>query len=252
MRVAVVGGTGTVGMYVVRALAGAGHEPVVVARSRGVDVVSGTGLDAALAGAGAVVDVGNTTTNRRKPALRYFEQATRTVTAAADRAGVRHLVVLSIVGVDRVPGSGYYAAKVRQEEMALAGPVAATVLRTTQFHEFAGQVLARTRLGPVALVPQLRLQPVAAATVGAALAGLAAAPPAGRVPDLAGPEPADLLSLTRRLVAHRGDKVRLLPLRLPGAAGTAMRTGALLPGPGARLAGPTFQEWLQAQEQRQP
>ena len=125
-RVAVAGGTGVVGRHVVEALAGAGCEPVVLARSTGVDLVRGAGLDAALRGVRAVVDVSNVATQRRRSAVGFFTAATSALLAAGARAGVRHHVVLSIVGVDRVD-AGYYAGKRAQEELVTAGDVPASV-----------------------------------------------------------------------------------------------------------------------------
>jgi uncharacterized protein YbjT (DUF2867 family) len=142
MRVAVAGGTGTVGRHVVAALTAAGHDPVVLARSRGVDLVSGRGLDDVLAGATALVDVSNLTTTRTRESVAFFDAVTRNLVAAGGRAGVKHHVALSIVGMDRLRYA-YYEGKRRQEELLLAGPAPASVLRCTQFHEFAGQVLAR-------------------------------------------------------------------------------------------------------------
>ena len=241
-RIAVAGGTGVVGRHVVEALRRSGHEPVVLARSTGVDVTTGRGLAEALAGATAVVDVTNRETLRRKAAGAIFEAATRHLLEASRTAGVGHLVVLSIVGVDRVP-SGYYAAKLRQEEHALGGNVPATVLRATQFHEFAGQILERSTVGPVAPVPRMRVQPVAAREVGEVLAELATGPPLGGRTELAGPEQHDLVDMARRVVAARGGP-RVLPVRLPGKAWSAMSGSGLLPGPDARLGAQTFTQWL--------
>lgn len=246
MRVVVVGGTGVVGRTVVGALLQAGHDAVVVARSHGVDVLTREGLDDALSGAEAVVDVTNVATLRRSRAERFFVAATTNLLAAEVRAGIRHHVVLSIVGVDRV-GTGYYAAKRAQEETALAGPVPVSVLRSTQFHEFAEQMLARTTMGPVALVPRMRIRPVAAAEVGAALAELAVGPAVGRAPELAGPDVHDLPELVRRVAEVHGSRVRVLPVSLPGSAGRAMARGGLLPDVGARLGSRTFDDWLAAQ-----
>ena len=173
-RIAVAGGTGVVGRHVVAALAARGAEPVVLSRAAGVDLVTGQGLDAALEGVGAVVDASGTRTQRRATAVAFFTTVTRHLLAAGQRAGVRHHVALSIIGIDRVE-SGYYAGKQAQEQAVLSGPLPATVLHTTQFHEFAAQVLALVP-GPVAPVPVLRVQPVAAREVAAALADLALAP----------------------------------------------------------------------------
>ncbi len=246
-RVAVAGGTGLVGRLVVAALRERGHEVVVLARAAGVDLVEGTGLDAALAGVTEVVDVSNTAATGRTASVAFFDAATRNLLAAGRRAGVRHLVVLSIVGIDRVP-LGYYAGKHRQEELALAGSSSgpgATVLRATQFHEFADQLLARQPLGGrLPVVPRMRVQPVAAREVAAALADLVPAVPAGRVPDLAGPREEQLVDLVRRVLRARGSHRPVLGVRVPGRAGRAAAGGGLLPeGPGPRGV-QTFSQFL--------
>ncbi|MCM3659395.1 NAD-dependent epimerase/dehydratase family protein [Georgenia satyanarayanai] len=242
MKIAVAGGTGVVGRHVVEAVSAAGHEPVVVARSRGVDLTSGAGLDDVLDGVGAVVDVSNVTTLSRRSAERFFVRASGNLLAAGRRAGVQHHVLLSIVGVDRCP-LGYYRAKLRQEEEVLSGPLPATVLRATQFHEFVDQTLSRVP-GPVAVVPRMRMQPVAASEVAAHLVEVAAGEPQRRAADLAGPEVHEIVDLARQVTAARGLRRRVLPVRMPGGAGRAMTDGSLLPtddGPRGRV---TFQEWL--------
>lgn len=242
MRVAVAGGTGLVGQMVVRALTEDGHEPVVIARSRGVDMVSGDGLDAALAGAEAVVDVSNVTTTRRSVSVRFFEAATANLLRAEERAGVQHHVVLSICGVDRVD-LGYYEGKRRQEALAIAGPVPTTVLRAAQFHEFAEQMLAQSR-GPFAIVPKMRIRPVAASEVAEALAALATGEPDTTTPVLVGPQEQELLDMARRLVERRGSRRAVVAVRLPGRGGRAMAGGALLPTGPFASGRQTFDEWL--------
>lgn len=242
MRTAVAGGTGVVGRHVVAALRAAGDEPVVLARSTGVDLVSGTGLARALEGVDALVDVSGVATLSRSRSVAFFETATRQLLAAGERAGVRHHVVLSIVGVDRVD-SGYYEGKRRQEQLALDGPVPVTVLRATQFHEFADQLLSRVP-GPVVTVPRMRVQPVAAREVGEELVRLARGPALGQAPELAGPEVLELLDMVRVVARVRPGRRLVLPLPVPGAVGRAMAGGALLPtgpGPRGRLG---FAEWL--------
>ena len=152
---AVVGGTGLVGAMVVDEVTRAGHVPVVVARSTGVDVTTGGGLDKALAGVDVVIDVSNHSTQSRRVAVDFFGEATRRLLAVGGKAGVRHHVALSIVGIDRVD-SAYYAGKVRQEQLVQNGSVPWTILRATQFHEFAGQLLDRAG-GPVVAVPRMRI-----------------------------------------------------------------------------------------------
>ncbi|WP_369251566.1 SDR family oxidoreductase [Streptomyces sp. R41] len=242
MRVAVAGGTGLVGRYVVEELAAAGHEPAVLARSRGVDLVTGAGLDAAMKGVEAVVDVCNLTTTSAKKSIAFFEGVGRHLLDAGAQAGVRHHVALSIVGIDRV-GMGYYQGKLRQEEVVKGGPTPWTVLRATQFHEFAQQILDRVP-GPLAVVPRMRTQPVAAREVAQHLVQLALSSPQGMAPELAGPRVEQLVDMARRLLRARHEHRLLLPVKLPGATGAAMAGDGQLPtGPGSR-GSRTFDEWL--------
>jgi uncharacterized protein YbjT (DUF2867 family) len=243
MRIAVAGGTGVVGRHLVTALGAAGHEPVVLARSVGVHLTTGGGLGDALREVEVVVDVSNVTTTRRAVAERFFGAAARHLLDAGARAGVGHHVVLSIVGVDRVD-QGYYEGKRLQERLVLDGPVPASVLRATQFHEFAGQLLQRLGRSPVVAVPRMLSQPIAASEVAEALVDLALAEPAGRVPDLAGPRREEMPDLVRRLLRSRGSRRPVLPLPLPGRVGRGMAGGGLLPtgdGPRGRV---DFDAWL--------
>jgi uncharacterized protein YbjT (DUF2867 family) len=246
MRIAVAGGTGVLGRHVVQEARERGWDVVSLSRSSGVNVETGVGLVDALAGADAAIDATNVVTVRGGPATRFFESSARNLQAAASRQGVAHLVVASIVGVDRLGGFGYYGAKVTQERLHLDGRVDATILRATQFHEFPGQVLRRSTVGPVAVVPRLRVQTVAARAVAAALVDAAAAGPfRGRLPDVAGPAPAtELPELASAVLARRGRRSTVLGLPLPGAVGRAVRSGALLPAADGVLTGPTFEEWL--------
>jgi uncharacterized protein YbjT (DUF2867 family) len=244
MRVAVVGGTGLVGRHTVEALEQMGHQAVVVARSGGVDVTSGAGLDRALAGAESVVDVTNTTATDTVAARGFFGAATENLLAAEQRVGVGHHVVLSIVGLDMVEGNAHYAGKRRQEGLVRGGPIPHTILRATMFHEFAEMVVGWTRKGDAATVPPLLIRPVAASDVGRVLAEVATGMPGGRAPDLAGPEPQDLVDMARRASAVRGESIRLVPSWRDGPFGVEMAGEVLLPGPDARFAPTTFEAWL--------
>jgi uncharacterized protein YbjT (DUF2867 family) len=244
MRVAVIGGTGLVGRYTVEALEDAGHEAVVVARSAGVDLTTGAGLDGALVGVESVVDVTNSTVTDPAEAREFFGTTTGNLLAAEKRAGVGHHVVLSIAGVDLVEGNAHYAGKRRQEELVEAGPIPFTIRRATQFHEFAEMVVGWTRQGDLATVPPLLIQPVAASDVGDVLAEVATGKPQGRAPELAGPETQDLVDMARRALAARGESIRLVPSWRDGPFGVEMAGEVLLPGPDARIAPTTFDEWL--------
>ncbi|HEX3460332.1 MAG TPA: NAD(P)H-binding protein [Acidimicrobiales bacterium] len=248
MRIAVAGGTGTVGKYVVLAAERAGHQVAVLSRRTGVDVQTGDGLKAALEGADVVVDAINAESTNRSKASAILEATTRRLQVVGAAQGVARLVTLSIVGIDRVPGFGYYQAKLAQEAAALDGPLPVTILRATQFHEFPAQVLGRMHVGPLALVPHMRVQPIAARTVGEILIEVATAPPGETIVEVAGPEPADLVDLARAVVVRRGQRTAVVPVPVPGQGGKAMRSGALLPTPGVRLAGPRFAEWLAGED----
>lgn len=247
MRIAVIGGTGLVGRHTVASVRRAGDDAVVVSRSTGVDVVTGAGLEEALAGVDAVVDVTNSAATDVDEAVRFFGAATERVLAAEQAAGVPHHVLLSIVGIDRVEGNAHYAGKRRQEELVAVGPVPWTIVRATQFHEFAGMVVEWTRSGATAVVPPVLVQPVAAVDVGEVLAEVAAAPPQGRLRDLAGPQPQDLVDMARRVLAARGDCTELVPSWRDGPFGVDMAGEVLLPGGGARIAPTTFEAWLRRQ-----
>lgn len=245
MRIAVAGGTGLVGRHTVSALRRAGHETIVLARSFGIDVATGDGLDQALAGVQAVVDVTNVQGADPVAVREGFATATRNLLAAERRARVQHHVLLSIVGLDRIEGNAHYAGKRAQEQLVASAEVPSTIQRATQFHEFAGMLVEWGRRGSEATVPPALVQPVAAAEVGAVLAELAAAPPKGRALDLAGPETQDLFDMARRTLAVRGESLRLIPSWRDGPFGPEAAGEVLLPGPEARLGTVTFDDWLE-------
>jgi uncharacterized protein YbjT (DUF2867 family) len=243
MRIVVAGGTGVVGSRIVQALRADGHEAAPLSRRTGVDLTTGEGLDAALGGVDAVVDAANVTTLSAHAAIRFFETATGNLVAASARAGVSHLVLLSIVGIDRMPYD-YYAGKLAQERVVEAADVPWTILRATQFHEFAGQLFDRAKAGPLHLAPRARVQPVAAREVGAHLAALAAGEPQGRVADLAGPREEALDEMVKAYARRTGRRGWIPSVSLPGAQMKAMRAGLALPGSDAVLATQTFADWL--------
>jgi uncharacterized protein YbjT (DUF2867 family) len=244
MRIAVIGGTGVVGRHTVEALRRAGHDTIVVARSCGVDVPTGAGLDDAFVGVDTVIDVTNIQASDAEATRRLFAAATRNLLAAEQRARVRHHVLLSIVGIDRLESNAHFAGKRREEQLLSNSPVPVTLQRATQFHEFAGMVIGWTRQGQVATVPPLLVQPIAAADVGDVLAEIATGAPQGRATDLAGPEPQDLVDMARRTLAARGESIRLIPSWRSGLLGVDAAGEVLLPGPEARLAPTTFDTWL--------
>ncbi|MFI1098135.1 SDR family oxidoreductase [Streptomyces sp. NPDC020917] len=242
MRIAVAGGTGTAGHPLAEALTRRSHEPVIIARSRGIDLLTGRGLDAALEGVDAVIDVSNIETLSRRKAESFFATAGQNLLAAGERAGVRHHVLLSIVGIDKV-AMGYYRAKLLQEKVVRTGPLPWTIVRATQFHELPQQLLKRTP-GPLVLVPPMATEPIAVREVAEALVQVAEGPPQGMAPQLAGPRVEDMADLMRRLLRARGSRRLVLSPRLPGAVFSAMANGGLLPTETGARGTQTWDEWL--------
>jgi uncharacterized protein YbjT (DUF2867 family) len=245
MRIAVAGATGRVGRHTVDALSEQGHDVVPMSRSMGVDVFTGEGLDDALIGVDAIIDAATTPTP--DGAMEFFTTAARNLQMAGDRAGVERIVVVSIIGVHNYD-RGYGAAKVAHEATTLTGPVPAIVLRAAQFHEFVEELMNWGRRGDVTVVPNMRTQLVAARSVGEALAELVTDPEAvpGLTLEIAGPREESLVEKARLLAARRGDSTPVEGFTDPeDPEHQVYISGALLPGPYARLAGPTFDEWLE-------
>jgi uncharacterized protein YbjT (DUF2867 family) len=251
VKIAVAGGTGTVGRYVTELVTRLGHDPVVLTRSSGVDLVAGTGLPAALEGVEVVIDVVNTATLSASASTRFFGATTANLLAEGKRAGVRHHLALSIVNAPRV-AAGYYAGKVLQETRIRQGALPFTILRATQFHEFAAQALQRGTVAVAALVPVMRTQPVAAREVAGRLVALALADPRGQAADLAGPREEQLVDMVRAYARATHARRAVLQIRLPGRMGAAMRDGSLLPERGAERGRLGFAEWLDTEVRPAP
>ena len=249
-KIAVPGATGRVGRRVVDILESRGYDVVPISRSQGVDVITGEGLDEALSGVETIIDVSTQSTPDQQAATEFFETATRNLQEAGQRAGVRRLVVVSIIGIDKFAG-GYNAAKVVQEQVAMAGPIPARIVRAAQFHEFVEELMQWGIQGDVSYVWKLRTQLVSARTVAEALVDLATAPDpefdAAETTEIAGPREERLAEAARLLAARRGESLRIEETSDPSDPDSERyANGATLPGPNAKLAGPTFEEWLDA------
>ncbi|MFC4852163.1 SDR family oxidoreductase [Actinophytocola glycyrrhizae] len=245
MRIAIAGATGNIGARTAAALEREGHEVVRISRSLGVDLLTGAGLDDALTGVDAVVDATNAPADDRDGTVTYLGTATGNLLAAEERAGVRHHVLLSIVGIHAVDGNAHYAGKREQERLVADGPVPWTIVPVTQFHDFAEMVVGWAEQDGTATIAPLLVQPIAPDDVADVLAELATGTPLGRHVDVAGPEPQDLVDMARRTLRARGRTVKLVPT-WSGVFGTQMAGEVLLPGKDARLAPTTFDQWLGA------
>jgi uncharacterized protein YbjT (DUF2867 family) len=239
-KIAVAGATGRAGRHVVEALEAAGHEAVRISRADGVDIITGKGLAEALQGVDVIVDVATGPSPEQQAATEFFTTAAANLQREGAKAGVKRIVVASIVGVDRF-SSGYGAAKLAHEKASLAGTVPASVVRITQFYELVEQMMEWGRRdGDVIEIPRMRTQPVAARTVGEVLASVATGE--RELFELGGPREEDMVALAERMVP---DGIRVQAVSDP-VDGPAYEGGGMLPGPGALLTGPTFEEWLAA------
>ncbi|MFI1682468.1 MULTISPECIES: SDR family oxidoreductase [unclassified Streptomyces] len=235
----VTGGTGTLGRLVTERLRADGHEVRVLSRHTqpyAVDLREGTGLDAAVTGVDVIVHCATTPRGGD-------ERAARNLIAAAGKAGVAHLVYISIVGIDRVP-LGYYKSKLAVERLVEESGLGWTVLRTTQFHDLVLRIMEASAKLPVMLLPGgVSDQPIEVGEVADRLAQLAAAPPAGRVDDMGGPEVRTFPDLARAYLRASGKRRRVLPVRLAGRTYRAARAGGHLT-PDRAVGKGTFEEYL--------
>jgi len=243
-KIAVTGATGRLGRPLVDILQGQGHEVVPIARSLGVDVITGEGLSEALDGVDAIIDAATGPSPDEQEATDFFTTSTRNLHEAGVAGGVERVVLVSIIGIDKF-STGYNSAKLAQEQAALSGQIHTRILRAAQFHEFVEQLVGWGRQGDVAYVPAMRTQVVAARTVAETLAELVVdSEPTGPTLEVAGPRAERLVELARMLVGHRGESLQVVETTDYFPESEIYDSDAPLPGPDAKLAGPTFEEWL--------
>jgi uncharacterized protein YbjT (DUF2867 family) len=244
MKIVVVGGSGLIGKKVVANLRQRGHEAAPASPSSGVNTVTGEGLAQALAGARVVVDVANAPSWEDNAVLAFFETSGRNLLAAEAAAGVGHHVALSVVGTDRLLASGYFRAKMAQEELIKAAPIPYTIVRATQFFEFVGGIAQFSTQGQTVRLPPVLMQPIAADDVAAVMADVALAEPLNGTFDLAGPEPIRQDELVRQFLHATGDARTVLTDPTALYYGVAVDDQSLTPGPQPRLGPTRFQDWL--------
>jgi uncharacterized protein YbjT (DUF2867 family) len=205
MKIAVVGASGLIGTKVVGLLEGEGHEVVAASRSSGVDVLTGDGLAEALAGANVLVDLLNSPSFDDDPVMEFFTTSTTNLVSAARAAAVGQYVALSIVGVDGLPDSGYMRAKVVQEKVITESGLPYTILRATQFAEFADAITDSMTVGDEVRVPDALIQPIAADDVATDVARAAVAEPLNGIANIGGPEKISFEQMAHDVLARRGD-----------------------------------------------
>src|SRR5688572_19697664 len=235
MKIVIIGGSGLIGKKLVQKLRERGQEVVAASPSAGVNTITGQGLSEALAGAQAVVDVANSPSFEDKAVLEFFETSGRNLLAAEAVAGVRHHVALSVVGTDRLLASGYFRAKMAQEELIKASTIPYTIVRATQFFEFVGAIAQFSTEGQTVRLPPALMQPIVSDAVAAALADVALAEPLDGTLELAGPEAIRMDELVRRFLAARQDTRQVITDPQARYYGTAVNDRSLMPGDNPRL-----------------
>jgi uncharacterized protein YbjT (DUF2867 family) len=245
MKIVVIGGTGLIGSKLVKKLRSDGHDPLGASPEVGVDIITGKGLAEALQGARVVVDVSNAPDWNDAAVMDFFQTSARNILAAEVAAGVGHHVVLSIVGTDLLQGSGYFRAKLAQEEAVKAAAVPCTILRATQFFEFIPRIADFGTKDLTVPLPPIFFQPEAADDVAAALADIAGGAPVNGTVELAGPERFRLDELVRRYLSETGDPRQVVTdARAPYYGLVVDDERTLVPGSSYRAGAIRFADWL--------
>jgi uncharacterized protein YbjT (DUF2867 family) len=246
MKVVVIGGTGLIGSKLVAKLREHGHEPVAASPDTGVNTLTGEGLDQVLKGAVVVVDVSNSPSFEEDVAKPFFETATRNLMTAERAAGIQHHVVLSVVGTDRLQESGYFRAKLAQEELVRRAQVPYSIVRATQFFEFTKTIAGFSMQGDSVHLPPVLFQPMAAGDVAAAVGSVAVGAPVNGMVEVGGPEELRLDAFVRQGLVALEDTRKVVTDPSALYSGIHVRERTLLPERDARRALTTFVQWLAA------
>jgi len=244
MKIVVIGGTGLIGSRLVNKLREHGHEAVAAAPNTGVNAVTGEGLPEVLKGASVVVDVSNAPSWEDTEVMKFFETSTRNLIAAETAAGVRHHVALSVVGSERMLQSGYFRAKIAQEDLIKGSTIPYSIVRATQFFEFVKPIADYSTEGNKVRLPSALIQPMAADDVATTVAKVAVGPAVNGTVEIGGPEQFRLDELVRKGLAALKDPREVVTDPQAHYYGIPVSERTLVPGNDARLGQTTFQNWL--------
>lgn len=243
MKIVIVGGSGLIGSKLVAELGAHGHDAVPASPATGVDTLTGEGLDDVLEGAAVVVDVTNSPSFDDAAVLEFFETSTRNLLAADATAGVGHHVALSVVGTERLGGSGYFRAKIAQESLIASSSIPYTIVHATQFFEFLDRLVDEATDGNTVRVAPVLIQPMAADDVAGALADIAVGSPVNGIVEIAGPDQFRLDDLARRNLARRHDPREVVADTHARYFGAELHEHTLVPSAGARLGESHLDDW---------
>ena len=244
MKIVVIGGTGLIGSKVVEKLKQKGHQAIAAAPSTGVDTITGQGLVEAFAGADVVVDVSNSPSFEEEAAMNFFRTAGRNISEAEVAAGIGHHVALSVVGTERLQDSGYFRAKLAQEQQIKSGSVPYTLLHVTQFFEFVRSIADFSMVDGAVRLPPVKFQPIAAEDVADAVVEAALGAPANATIEVGGPEVFTLDEPVRLALAHDKDARQVIADPAAPYFGVAVTERTLVPEEDARRGKTRFDWWL--------
>ena len=244
LKIVVIGGSGLIGSKLVRILRNGGHDVLAASPSTGVNALTGEGLSEALNGADVVVDVANSPSFEDSAVMEFFETSGRNLLAAEKEAGVKHHIALSVVGTERLLASGYFRAKLVQENLIKESGIPHTIVRATQFFEFVGAIAQGSTRGDTVRLSSALMQPILSDDVSAALADIATGTPVNGMIELAGPEPIRMNDLVARYLAAHGDPRQVITDDSAGYFGTPVDDYSLTPGDHPRLGVARFDAWL--------
>ena len=244
MKIVVIGGSGLIGSKLVNKLRDQGHEAVAASPNSGVNTLTGEGLAEVLKGASVVVDVSNSPSWEDAAVMNFFETSTRNLLAAEAAAGVKHHVALSVVGTERLLESGYFRAKIAQENLIKASSIPYSIVRATQFYEFVKGIADFSTKGNEVHLPPALIQPMAAEDVASAVGRVAVGPPVNGLVEIGGPEKFRMDELVRRGLAARKDPRGVVADPQARYYGVKLTESELVPESNARLGTIRFDEWL--------
>jgi len=247
MKIVVIGGTGLIGSKLVSKLTEHGHEAIAASPNSGVNTLTGEGLAEVLAGAQVVVDVSNSPSFEADAVMEFFRTSTGNLLAAEKAAGVGHHVALSVVGTDRLPDSGYFRAKIAQEELIKESGVPFSIVHATQFFEFVKSIAQEATRGDTVRLSHALVQPMAADDVASAVGRTAVGAPLNGTVDIAGPEQLGLDELVRKAFALRGDPREVVVDASAPYFGAVLEERTLVPAGDALVFETRFEDWLAAQ-----
>src|SRR5918994_2152762 len=244
MKIVVIGGTGLIGSKTLALLPQGGHEGVAPPPKTGVNTITGEGLKEAMAGTQVVIDLANSPSFEDRAVLEFFETSGRNLLAAEAAAGVRHHVALSVVGTERLLQSGYFRAKMAQEELIQASKIPYTIVRSTQFFEFVNGLAQSATDGQTVRLPPALMQPIVSDDVAAALADVAINAPVNGMIELAGPELIRQDELVRRFLSAKQDARQVVTDVHARYYGIELNDQSLTPGDNPRIGPTRFEDWL--------